>query len=59
MRLWTLLYAQALLRGSIGGASGALNAEDDRWRLAHRGLLPSVTGPLPDPAFSDNAVPES
>jgi hypothetical protein len=37
MRLWTLLHAQALLRGSIGGAGGALNAEDDRWRLAaHR-----------------------
>jgi hypothetical protein len=37
MRLWTLLHAQALLRGTIGGASGAVNAEDDRWRLAaHR-----------------------
>jgi hypothetical protein len=37
MRLWTLLHAQALLRGSIGGAGGALTAEDDRWRLAgHR-----------------------
>jgi hypothetical protein len=37
MRLWTLLHAQALLRGAIGGAAGALNAEDDRWRLAaHR-----------------------
>ena len=37
MRLWTLLYAQALLRGTIGGAGDALNAEDDRWRLAaHR-----------------------
>ena len=36
MRLWTLLHAQALLRGSIGGAAGALNAEDDRWRLAAR-----------------------
>ena len=36
-RLWTLLHAQALLRGSIGGAGFALNAEDDRWRLAaHR-----------------------
>jgi hypothetical protein len=34
MRLWTLLHAQALLRGTIGGAGGALNAEDDRWRLA-------------------------
>ena len=34
MRLWTLLHAQALLRGSIDGAGGALNAEDDRWRLA-------------------------
>jgi hypothetical protein len=34
MRLWTLLHAQALLRGTIGGADGALNPEDDRWRLA-------------------------
>ena len=34
MRLWTLLHAQALLRGTIGDADGALNAEDDRWRLA-------------------------
>jgi hypothetical protein len=33
-RLWTLLHAQALLRGSAGGAGDALNAEDDRWRLA-------------------------
>lgn len=36
MRLWTLLHAQALLRGSPGGAGDALNAEDDRWRLAAR-----------------------
>jgi hypothetical protein len=36
MRLWTLLHAQALLRGTIGGAGGALTAEDDRWRLAAR-----------------------
>ena len=36
MRLWTLLHAQALLRGSTGGAGDALNAEDDRWRLAAR-----------------------
>jgi hypothetical protein len=36
-RLWTLLHAQALLQGTIGGAGGAVNAEDDRWRLAaHR-----------------------
>jgi hypothetical protein len=34
VRLWTLLHAQALLEGTIGGAGGALNAEDDRWRLA-------------------------
>jgi len=34
MRLWTLLHAQALLQGTIGGAGGVLNAEDDRWRLA-------------------------
>jgi hypothetical protein len=38
IRLWTLLHAQALLRGTIGGAAGGLDAEDDRWRLAaHRG----------------------
>jgi hypothetical protein len=36
MRLWTLLHAQALLQGTIGGAGGVLNAEDDRWRLAAR-----------------------
>jgi hypothetical protein len=37
MRLWALLHAGALLEGTIGGAGGALNAEDDRWRLgAHR-----------------------
>jgi hypothetical protein len=37
MRLWTLLHAQALLQGTIGGASGAVDAEDDRRRLAaHR-----------------------
>jgi hypothetical protein len=36
MRLWTLLHAQALLRGAIGGAAGGLPAEDDRWRLAAR-----------------------
>ena len=36
MRLWTLLHAQALLRGSTGGAGDALDAEDDRWRMAAR-----------------------
>ena len=37
IRLWTLLHAQALLRGTISSAGAALNAEDDRWRLAaHR-----------------------
>jgi hypothetical protein len=37
VRLWTLLHGQALLSGAIGGAGGAVNAEDDRWRLAaHR-----------------------
>jgi hypothetical protein len=35
-RLWTLLHAQALLRGSTGGAGDALDAEDDRWRMAAR-----------------------
>jgi hypothetical protein len=34
MRLWTLLHAQALLRGTAGGAGDASGAEDDRWRLA-------------------------
>lgn len=38
LRLWTLLHAQALLRGPIDGAGGALNAEDDRWRLGRRRL---------------------
>ena len=37
VRLWTLLHAQALLRGTIGGAGGASYIEDDRRRLAaHR-----------------------
>ena len=36
MRLWTLLHAQALLRGPAGGAGDALTAEDDHWRLAAR-----------------------
>jgi hypothetical protein len=36
MCLWTLLHAQALLRGTVGGAAGGLTAEDDRWRLAAR-----------------------
>jgi hypothetical protein len=36
MRLWTLLHAQALLRGTIDGAGGAPSVEDDRWRLAAR-----------------------
>ena len=35
MRLWALLHAPALLRGTIGGAGSALNAEDDHWRLAN------------------------
>ena len=37
VRLWTVLHAQALLQGTIGGAGGASYVEDDRWRLAaHR-----------------------
>jgi hypothetical protein len=37
MHIWTLLHAQALLRGPVGGPGDALNAEDDRWRrAAHR-----------------------
>ena len=36
MRLWTLLHAQALLRGPAGGAGDALTAEDDHRRLAAR-----------------------
>jgi hypothetical protein len=36
VRLWTLLHAQALLRGTIGGTGGALYVEDDRRRLAAR-----------------------
>lgn len=36
VRLWTLLHAQALLRGPIGGADGASCIEDDRRRLAAR-----------------------
>jgi hypothetical protein len=36
VRLWTLLHAQALLRGTIGGAGGASYVEDDRRRLAAR-----------------------
>jgi len=36
MRLWVLLHAQALLRGTIGGAGGASDIEDDRRRLAAR-----------------------
>jgi hypothetical protein len=36
VRLWALLHAQALLRGTIGGAGGASCIEDDRRRLAAR-----------------------
>ena len=35
-RLWALLHAQALLRGTISGAGGAWDAEDDRRRLGTR-----------------------
>ena len=36
VRVWTLLHAPALLRGTIGGAGGASYVEDDRRRLAAR-----------------------
>lgn len=36
LRLWTLLHAQALLRGTIGAPGGASCVEDDRQRLAAR-----------------------
>jgi len=36
VRLWTLLRAQALLRGTIGGTGDASYVEDDRRRLAAR-----------------------
>jgi hypothetical protein len=41
MRLWTLLHAQALLRGKADGAGDALSAGDDRWRLAAHPGRPS------------------
>lgn len=34
LRLWTLLHAQALLQGTIGGRHSAAFIEDDRRRLA-------------------------
>jgi hypothetical protein len=37
IRLWTLLNAQALIRGGVGGPDDAAFAEDDRQRLARRG----------------------
>jgi hypothetical protein len=36
MRLWALLHAQALLRGTIGGAGDASFVEDDSRRMAAR-----------------------
>ena len=37
VRLWALLHAQALLRGTVGGAGGGASyLEDDRRRLAAR-----------------------
>jgi hypothetical protein len=36
MRLWTLIHAQALLRGTADGADGVLTVENDYWRLAAR-----------------------
>jgi hypothetical protein len=36
VHLWTLLHAQALLRGTIGAPGGAPCIEDDRPRLAAR-----------------------
>lgn len=36
VRLWALLHAQALLRGTIDGPGGASCIEDDHRRLAAR-----------------------
>jgi hypothetical protein len=36
VRLWTLLHAQALLEGTIGGIDGASYTEDDHRRLTAR-----------------------
>lgn len=36
VRIYTLLHAQALLRGTTGGTGGASYVEDDRRRLAAR-----------------------
>jgi len=36
LRLWTLLHAQALIRGTIGGTDDVAFIEDDRRRLAAR-----------------------
>jgi hypothetical protein len=35
-RLWTLLNAQGLLQGTVGGHDGVAVAEDDRRRFAAR-----------------------
>ena len=35
-RLWSLLHAQALLAGRVGGPGDVALIEDDRVRLAHR-----------------------
>jgi len=37
LRLWTLLNAQALIRGAAGGAHDIAVIEDDHRRLARRG----------------------
>lgn len=36
LRVWTLLHAQALLSGTIGGVDGVAFIEDDHRRLAAR-----------------------
>jgi hypothetical protein len=42
-RLWALLNAQALIRGAAGGPDDIALVEDDRQRLARRGVEPPST----------------